>query len=371
MLGDAVTCLFSQAPVTIMEDVVGDVHVKGAESRALPAGDGFLAEFDQAVEAGMSSRKQSATKKNDRSSRSHAVLRITVKNAEMPSSSDGLLYLIDLAGAERHVDSAEHDVAQLGETLAINSSLLTLKECVRARARGVADIEKHVHIPYRRSKLTLLLKEAFALEVMRVAKTCVIGCCSPSVADYSASIATMRFISEMREAMGLGAGKSVGLEPDTENPVTWDHAMLAEYFLRVSKGKLVLDTAFSETATGLDLIRMPERTFIQNVMAVCTCPACLLCFLLLTRLVFYMSFFHSLSLSHTHTHHHRPLPLANRAWAVARNRAGACLRSSSPRLSIAATRSARSARRRPRVPHAGRTWTLLQRRTLTGRGEMT
>lgn len=38
-----------------------------------------------------------------------------------------------------------------------NKSLMTLKECVRAKAKMAAD-EGFVHIPWRTSKLTMVLK---------------------------------------------------------------------------------------------------------------------------------------------------------------------------------------------------------------------
>jgi len=54
----------------------------------------------------------------------------------------------------------EHDAARIGEMQQINSSLGTLKECIRANLRRATD-EPNAHIPYRNSKLTMLLRAAF------------------------------------------------------------------------------------------------------------------------------------------------------------------------------------------------------------------
>ena len=41
------------------------------------------------------------------------------------------------------------------ETKAINLSLMSLKECIRARTKASGPNPTPVHVPYRRSKLTL------------------------------------------------------------------------------------------------------------------------------------------------------------------------------------------------------------------------
>jgi len=80
----------------------------------------------------------------------------------------GTIYVIDLAGSERAADSKNHSKERMAETKEINLSLLNLKECIRARTRAAtAGQGQNAHVPYRRSKLTLLMKDVFEISAAR------------------------------------------------------------------------------------------------------------------------------------------------------------------------------------------------------------
>jgi kinesin family protein 2/24 len=69
---------------------------------------------------------------------------------------------------------------------------MALKECIRARtAASSARAGCETHVPFRRSKLTLLMKDVFDPRAARVCSTVVIACLSPLArdADHSASTA--------------------------------------------------------------------------------------------------------------------------------------------------------------------------------------
>ena len=145
-------------------------------------------------------RATEATGVHDHSSRSHAVCRIYVADhggGGGGGGGEGLLQLVDLAGSEHRIDSAEHSAARRKEGAQINSSLAALKECIRARAAAAA------FVPYRKSKLTLLLKACFA----EGSATCVIATVSPASKDTEHSLNTLRHACIM-DGQGDGGAAS-------------------------------------------------------------------------------------------------------------------------------------------------------------------
>ena len=118
------------------------------------------------VKFAASLRLSAETGVHAQSSRSHLVVRAFVETAQ----GEGLLTLVDLAGSEHRIDSDKHDARRRQEGAQINSSLMALKACVRARAN------RDKYIPYRQNKLTQVLKRSF--DDAR-AKTFVIATVSP------------------------------------------------------------------------------------------------------------------------------------------------------------------------------------------------
>ena len=139
-----------------------------------------------------------STFKNDTSSRSHSICRIRIKNNNLLSLEDGELYLIDLAGSESTADMQFHDKEMVKQTQHINKSLMALKDCIRNRALSVMNEDMSIHIPYRNSKLTLLLKESFELSSNKHTKTVVIANVGPSVSDLSMTKNTLRFVTPIK-----------------------------------------------------------------------------------------------------------------------------------------------------------------------------
>ena len=110
---------------------------------------------------GNKNRTTEATNANETSSRSHAILQVTVEHKERNSGTEaeirsGKLSLIDLAGSER-ASATQNRGIRLIEGANINRSLLTLGNCINAlweaREKGTKP-----YVPYRDSKLTRLLK---------------------------------------------------------------------------------------------------------------------------------------------------------------------------------------------------------------------
>ncbi|XP_064443713.1 kinesin-like protein KIFC2 isoform X2 [Mirounga angustirostris] len=123
-----------------------------------------LETLHQMLSLGRSNRATAATSKNRHSSRSHALVTLTLRTASPPRGpgTAGTLHLVDLAGSERawkagaaSTSRGDRDGAQrLREARTINRSLLALGGVMAAlRAR-------RPHVPFRDSQLTRLLQPA-------------------------------------------------------------------------------------------------------------------------------------------------------------------------------------------------------------------
>ncbi|GLD94714.1 hypothetical protein PINS_up003338 [Pythium insidiosum] len=103
----------------------------------------------------------------------------------------GCLVLIDLAGAEYTGQGLSRNPKEMKEAREINLSLLALKECVRAQA--LKD-----RIPYRNSKLTMLLKRH--LEVSTADSTVMIATVSTSQKNLKKAHDTLKYAALVAEA---------------------------------------------------------------------------------------------------------------------------------------------------------------------------
>ena len=152
----------------------------------------------------MKFRKSAPTLKNDSSSRTHAVCRIRVVNKDVRETADGLLFLIDLAGSEAAADIKEHSKERMKEAREINTSLSTLKVCIRGRSMWSAEQNqaagrsKPAHIPYRNSALTKVLKHVFDTKGHRHCKTAVVACISSSFVDIAPTKNTCRYAEMLK-----------------------------------------------------------------------------------------------------------------------------------------------------------------------------
>lgn len=100
-----------------------------------------------------SQRSTASTACNLQSSRSHAIFQIYVDGFNSTGETvQCCLNLVDLAGSERAKESGAQG-KQFTELTNINQSLSILKKCIRAQ------MAKMTYVPYRESKLTILLRE--------------------------------------------------------------------------------------------------------------------------------------------------------------------------------------------------------------------
>lgn len=167
--------------VQCWEDQKGQVCFPGLSQHHAHAPFDLLAQVQQ----GFDRRATGSTSRNADSSRSHAVLQVHLYDDTDTEVSR--LTLMDLAGSERASDTYE-DAATRAEGAEINTSLLALKEVIRALA--VND----EHVPYRGSKLTQVLKPAF-----RNAQTVLIACVAPDWTNCDPMLNTLRYADRIQQ----------------------------------------------------------------------------------------------------------------------------------------------------------------------------
>eukprot|EP01033_Poteriospumella_lacustris_P001859 gene1859-1352_t len=171
--------------LNVREDGSGEVVV----SDMLEVVADSAATLQSIIDTGNRNRTTHATESNDESSRSHAICQIALKHG----STDQLLgrfSLIDLAGSERGADTKSHNRQRRMEGAEINKSLLALKECIRALDSN------STHVPYRASKLTLVLKDSFT---NRKSRTVMIATVSPAASSADHTINTLRYADRIKE----------------------------------------------------------------------------------------------------------------------------------------------------------------------------
>lgn len=194
--------LNDRSKLKVLEDGQGNIVVNGLKEVEVldPAG------FHQIVDQGNESRTTHSTEANDTSSRSHAVCQIFLRDKRSDKLL-GKLSLVDLAGSERGTDTKSHNQQRRNESSEINTSLLALKECVRALDKSQTGSKR---IPYRQSKLTLLLKDCFtSTESM----TTMIATVSPGASSADHSLNTLRYADRIKEQQVIGSGARKKLSP--------------------------------------------------------------------------------------------------------------------------------------------------------------
>ncbi|KAJ1554711.1 hypothetical protein HK405_004275, partial [Cladochytrium tenue] len=253
--------LSDRQPVHILEDQFGAVHARNAHEEQVAS----PAELLALLARGAALRRTEATGKNATSSRTHAVCRLRVANRRVPEAEDGALYAVDLAGSESAADVAGHARERIIETKEINASLAVLKDCIRNRALSLVSTGRFVHVPFRNSKLTMLLKEAFEQTSRRQCRTVVFANISPSVVDTSMTLNTLRYIEPLRVPVPRPTGPPPRDVPKV--PSTWTNAYLRGW---LAKAYPLLDpSVVCPTESGRQLLRVPEAEFMQRCLR---CP---------------------------------------------------------------------------------------------------
>lgn len=102
------------------------------------------------------------------------------------------LQLVDLAGSER-IGATGNSGVSAKESVDINKSLFTLRKVITGLAdRASSGRGQHIHIPYRDSKLTSLLKQSLGGNSYCL----MIACLSPSDRFAEENVSTLNYATK-------------------------------------------------------------------------------------------------------------------------------------------------------------------------------
>lgn len=153
------------------------------------------AEARQIMEIAVKRRTALSTKMNFRSSRSHTICTLNVNITPKKKTSavtHAKLVLVDLAGSERIKQTGIIGFAKQ-ESIHINKDLLVLAKVLSALA-DQSKSKKKLHVPYRDSKLTRLLRDSLG----RNCCTVMVACVSPANLQLEESVNTLRYAERTR-----------------------------------------------------------------------------------------------------------------------------------------------------------------------------
>ncbi|TMW98617.1 hypothetical protein EJD97_003802 [Solanum chilense] len=142
-------------------------------------------------------RQVGETALNDKSSRSHQIIKLTIESSIRENSGRvksflATLNLVDLAGSERALQTSA-DGTRLKEGSHINRSLLTLTTVIRKLSGG----KRGGHIPYRDSKLTRILQPSLGGN----SRTAIVCTMSPALSHVEQSRNTLCFATSAKEVI--------------------------------------------------------------------------------------------------------------------------------------------------------------------------
>lgn len=146
-------------------------------------------ELNEVFAIGKTNRATAITDMNEHSSRSHALLCVTVngQNKTTGHRTIGKLNLVDLAGSER-VSKSGSEGARMKEAQNINKSLSSLGDVIHSLKN------KNSHIPYRNSKLTYLLQESLGGD----SKTLMVVQVAPVEKNVAETVCSLNFAQRVR-----------------------------------------------------------------------------------------------------------------------------------------------------------------------------
>jgi len=232
--GNVLDLLHGRHRCKLLEDGRGEINITGLREVSAPTPENFL----QVIEEGHRHRTTQKTEANDASSRSHAICQVFLRDYN--GNLKGKLGLVDLAGSERGSDTKQHNTQRRSESADINTSLLALKECIRALG------QKSTHVPFRGSKLTLILKDCFSPD----SKTTMVATVSPGASAADHSLNTLRYADRIKEQRITSSNKREKSGRESVNVTSPSRERLNRIAAAAGQGVDVVQSNYTEEILG-------------------------------------------------------------------------------------------------------------------------
>jgi len=181
----------STSSLMIIEDPIKGVYCPNCKEFII----NNSSELKKIITKGNKKRTMAPTNQNKFSSRSHAILQISLERKSYNEENKNFdiffskFLIVDLAGSER---GGLEKGKRREEGANINKSLFTLGSCINI----LSDKSKNgKFIPYRDSKLTRLLKDSLGGNILTVMLVCV----SPAVESYEESISSLNYATRAKK----------------------------------------------------------------------------------------------------------------------------------------------------------------------------
>ncbi|XP_059362007.1 kinesin-like protein KIFC3 isoform X2 [Carassius carassius] len=189
--------------IKMCPDGSGQLYVPGLTEFTVES----VEDINKVFELGHMNRATACTNLNEHSSRSHALLIVTVAgvNSSTGHRTSGKLNLVDLAGSERIAKSGAEG-SRLREAQCINKSLSALGDVINALR------SKHSHVPFRNSRLTYLLQDSLSGD----SKTLMMVQVSPLESNISESVCSLKFAQRVR-TVEIGPSSSSRRQAETSS----------------------------------------------------------------------------------------------------------------------------------------------------------
>uniref|UniRef100_A0A9J8C720 Kinesin-like protein KIFC3 n=1 Tax=Cyprinus carpio carpio TaxID=630221 RepID=A0A9J8C720_CYPCA len=189
--------------IKMCPDGSGQLYVPGLTEFTVES----VEDINKVFDLGHMNRATACTNLNEHSSRSHALLIVTVAgfNSSTGHRTSGKLNLVDLAGSERIAKSGAEG-SRLREAQCINKSLSALGDVINALR------SKHSHVPFRNSRLTYLLQDSLSGD----SKTLMMVQVSPLESNVSESVCSLKFAQRVR-SVEIGPSSSSRRQAETSS----------------------------------------------------------------------------------------------------------------------------------------------------------